>query len=201
MPSIAPLEVIGQRLENARASQNKTPRDVMAQIDPEGKGAVATWYRWTNAQSQGGCHDIARVALYLGLLPNDLLLDQAAAMLDRFRLADKDQAKLEELNRLVLDMMELFKQAAGAKVQKNPIDICLSHFRSTLQMMRAMADTSQSSVPPGTSYTFDKELNTKLINPPHHSQVQHKKDRKDRSDRASEDAAPYGKKKRRPKPE
>ncbi len=173
---VATLAKISSRLNDALRTSGKNAADVVAKLDEP--VTIQTWYRWINGESQGGCRDVAQAALYLNITPNQLLLEElpgeeppSQEIAEPFDA--RDQAGLEQLR---VSLAELTQLAHEVKSNERPVKIVLEHVRHVLTMVRAQAGAK----PIGTVIQVPKKDKGGAA-----AQV------------AGEDAAPYGKKKRK----
>lgn len=91
----ASTKEIGKRLEHARRARKVT----IAKLADACEFSRASWDNWRNGKQQPGSAQLTRIALYLGMTPNQILLSDPSHGDDA---TETNLQSLSEINRLVL---------------------------------------------------------------------------------------------------
>ena len=173
MRTIAPLEVINSRLEEAMKTKGIRADDLM----PQAGLSRATWYSWMNG-SEGGIRQVCVIADLLGLRPDQLVLQSQIAEVPHL-----DSAQISALDEIARHCGQISRMTHG---KKKPAVALANMLREVIENFEHVeADT----VPPGTEISVP-EKGVKVYVPP-------KRNGSSQAKGTAEGNAKYGKRKSR----
>jgi len=126
---------MGRRLEAALIRKGVHPDDVTKTL---GGRAIQTWYRWIHGEQEGGWKDIAEMALFLDMTPNELMLESEEVLDATFN--EDDVVQLESLRAMLREMTRL----AGKKPAERPVSIVHQHVAALLGAVKAGTGSRKS---------------------------------------------------------
>lgn len=129
MPQVTSVQKIGERL--AQALKKKGVK-VQVAMDAIGGVTLPTWYRWIHAEQEGGCKDIASLGLFLGLTPDQLLLEDPTPE-EKSPFTEADEAGLKKIQALLAEMNTLVRTN---EPDERPVAELCRHLNSLLKIMK-----------------------------------------------------------------
>jgi hypothetical protein len=137
---ITDLKTIGERLEAARILANVRPKDVMEAVDPD--AATSGWYHWIKGEREGGCRSIAKAALFLGMTPNTLLLEDTIEDGERI-FTDADRIGLDQINEILWRLTKL----GGPTMRKRPVALVLENLQAIVSALPNVPNSPPAGEP------------------------------------------------------
>lgn len=166
---------IGRRLLVARVKKGLTTLELAEKVNLRD----ATISRWENGLREGRCREITRTGMFLGLSPDELLLEEKGETREVLENAD------EEILAQILGDLIRIRQLAP-RTDRNPLVSIRKTLANVLEDFNVQAKPHSDSLPKGTS--IKKRGYTTEYEPPPAA--------KESEAAASEEKSKYGKKKR-----
>lgn len=179
---IATKKEIGRRLLAARVKKGLTTIDVAKAVDTRD----ATISRWENGLNEGRCREVTRTGMFLGISPDELLLESKGE--NRPILENADEELLAEILAKLVRIRQLAPYG-----DRNPL---VSIRNSLANVLNDFAP--RDTIPEGTVHQHP-EPGVKTMTPPPSRGSRMRKDVFGQTGTAGEASAPYGLRKRKRK--
>lgn len=131
MARITSLTKIGQRLSQGLKRKGATTTEVMKAV---GGRTLPTWYRWINGDQEGGCRDIAMAGLFVGLRPDELLLEDENDKAAESGFTEADVVGLEQIRKMLSEMSQLTDSLSS---DDRPVSVVVRHVEAVLKVLKA----------------------------------------------------------------